>query len=64
MYDYGELFKEKEWHDSYIFDVVRKRKAVLRKNYYRVTVRVYLYLRCRKSQFVWKCVCVCVEECV
>ena len=25
MYDSGELFKEKEWHDSYIFDVVRKK---------------------------------------
>ena len=24
MYDGGDLFKEKEWHDSYIFDVVRK----------------------------------------
>ncbi len=24
MYDDGDLFKEKEWHDSYIFDVVRK----------------------------------------
>ena len=24
MYDDGNLFKEKEWHDSYIFDVVRK----------------------------------------
>ena len=24
MYDDGELFNEKEWHDSYIFDVVRK----------------------------------------
>ena len=23
MYDIGELFNEKEWHDSYIFDVVR-----------------------------------------
>jgi hypothetical protein len=23
MYDKGELFNEKEWHDSYIFDVVR-----------------------------------------
>jgi hypothetical protein len=23
MYDEGNLFKEKEWHDSYIFDVVR-----------------------------------------
>lgn len=23
MYDEGRLFKEKEWHDSYIFDVVR-----------------------------------------
>ena len=23
MYDGGKLFKEKEWHDSYIFDVVR-----------------------------------------
>lgn len=23
MYDEGDLFKEKEWHDSYIFDVVR-----------------------------------------
>ena len=25
MYDDGDLFKEKEWHDSYIFDVVRKK---------------------------------------
>ena len=25
MYDEGDLFKEKEWHDSYIFDVVRLR---------------------------------------
>ena len=24
MYDGGKLFDEKEWHDSYIFDVVRK----------------------------------------
>ena len=24
MYDEGKLFDEKEWHDSYIFDVVRK----------------------------------------
>ena len=24
MYDGGDLFKEKEWHDSYIFDVVRE----------------------------------------
>ena len=24
MYDGGKLFQEKEWHDSYIFDVVRK----------------------------------------
>jgi len=24
MYDGGKLFHEKEWHDSYIFDVVRK----------------------------------------
>ena len=24
MYDGGQLFLEKEWHDSYIFDVVRK----------------------------------------
>ena len=24
MYDGGDLFEEKEWHDSYIFDVVRK----------------------------------------
>ena len=24
MYDEGKLFQEKEWHDSYIFDVVRK----------------------------------------
>ena len=24
MYDGGELFLDKEWHDSYIFDVVRK----------------------------------------
>ena len=24
MYDGGRLFQEKEWHDSYIFDVVRK----------------------------------------
>lgn len=24
MYDDGDLFNEKEWHDSYIFDVVRK----------------------------------------
>lgn len=24
MYDNGKLFDEKEWHDSYIFDVVRK----------------------------------------
>ena len=24
MYDHGKLFLEKEWHDSYIFDVVRK----------------------------------------
>ena len=24
MYDEGDLFSEKEWHDSYIFDVVRK----------------------------------------
>lgn len=24
MYDAGKLFQEKEWHDSYIFDVVRK----------------------------------------
>jgi len=23
MYDHGALFNEKEWHDSYIFDVVR-----------------------------------------
>ena len=23
MYDNGKLFNEKEWHDSYIFDVVR-----------------------------------------
>ena len=23
MYDNGQLFNEKEWHDSYIFDVVR-----------------------------------------
>ena len=25
MYDGGDLFQEKEWHDSYIFDVVRKK---------------------------------------
>ena len=25
MYDDGQLFLEKEWHDSYIFDVVRKK---------------------------------------
>jgi hypothetical protein len=25
MYDGGKLFNEKEWHDSYIFDVVRKK---------------------------------------
>jgi len=25
MYDDGDLFIEKEWHDSYIFDVVRKK---------------------------------------
>ena len=25
MYDGGKLFQEKEWHDSYIFDVVRKK---------------------------------------
>jgi hypothetical protein len=24
MYDEGELFKEKEWHDCWIFDIVRK----------------------------------------
>ena len=24
MYDEGKLFEEKEWHDSYVFDVVRK----------------------------------------
>ena len=24
MYDEGELFKEKEWHDCWIFDTVRK----------------------------------------
>ena len=24
MYDGGELFNEREWHDSYIFDAVRK----------------------------------------
>lgn len=23
MYDEGELFKEKQWHDSWIFDIVR-----------------------------------------
>ena len=25
MYDQGKIFDEKEWHDSYIFDVVRKK---------------------------------------
>ena len=31
MYDGGELFQEKEWHDSYIFDVVRKKLEVEKK---------------------------------
>ena len=25
MYDSGEIFRQQEWHDSYIFDVLRKR---------------------------------------
>ena len=25
MYDGGDLFSEREWHDSYIFDVVRRK---------------------------------------
>lgn len=28
MYDDGEIFNEKEWHDSYIFDVVRKQLEI------------------------------------
>ena len=31
MYDGGKLFQEKEWHDSYIFDVVRKKLEVEKK---------------------------------
>jgi hypothetical protein len=31
MYDGGKLFNEKEWHDSYIFDVVRKNLEASRK---------------------------------
>jgi len=31
MYDGGKLFNEKEWHDSYIFDVVRKNLETKRK---------------------------------
>ena len=28
MYDGGQIFNEKEWHDSYIFDVVRKKLEI------------------------------------
>ena len=31
MYDGGGLFQEKEWHDSYIFDVVRKKLEIEKK---------------------------------
>ena len=31
MYDGGELFQEKEWHDSYIFDVVRQKLEIEKK---------------------------------
>ena len=31
MYDGGKLFQEKEWHDSYIFDLVRKKLEIREK---------------------------------
>ena len=31
MYDEGKLFHEKEWHDSYIFDLVRKNLEIKKK---------------------------------